>query len=237
MARASASSRALVTFAVPVLLCLSWQGWVAGRNGLSDVYARPAIHYLEGKSAANLHLSDVEWQAVYKSLSRANALMPGNPEYLDRLGWLEQTKVSMLADTLDIVEVDARARAAEQYYRSAVGSRPTWPNYWGNLALQMHSRGNFDTDEYSAALANAARFGPWMNDTQGLVAGLGSVTLESLSPQAQRAILLNLERGLNRQSKVMLSIIHDWGIVCETANVPDDSLPLLSNHCKRDNDN
>ena len=42
----------VVMFAGSVLLFLSWQCLVAGRNGLSDLYARPAINYLEDKSAA-----------------------------------------------------------------------------------------------------------------------------------------------------------------------------------------
>jgi hypothetical protein len=224
----------VVTFAVSVMVYLSWQAWAAGRNSLSDVFARPAINYLEAKAAADLRLSEDEWQAVHDSISRADALMPGNPAYLDRLGWLEQTKVSLLADALDIDQIDAHARAAEEYYRSATQARPTWPYYWGSIVLQMHRRGNYDKDEYSVALANAARFGPWQDDTQRLVADLGSDTLEFLLPSAQREFLLNLERGLNRQPEVLLPIIRDRDIVCEAANVPDDSLPLLSSFCERD---
>jgi len=236
MARAGKSSPVLVTFAVSVMLFLSWQGWVAGRNGLSDVYARPAINYLEDKSAADFRISEAEWQAVYDSISRADELMPGNPRYLDSLGWLEQIKLALLADAMDIDQVDAYARAAEGYYRAAVAARPTWPYYWGSLALEKYRRGNYDTDEYSVALANAARFGPWKNDTQRLVADLGSDTLDFLSPRAQREFLLNLERGLSRQSDAMFAIVRDWETVCETANVPDVSLPLLSSHCERDGD-
>ncbi len=223
----------VVTFAVSIMLFLSWQGLAAGRNGLSDIYARPAIKYLEGKRAANFRISEVEWQAVYDSVSRADELMPGNPRYLDNLGWLEQIKLGLRADALDIDQVDAHARAAENYYRGAVAARPTWPYYWGSLALEEYRRGNYDTDEYSVALANAARFGPWKNETQQLVADLGSDTLEFLSPHAQREFLLNLERGLSRQSDAMIAIVSDWENVCETASVPDVSLPLLSSHCQR----
>ena len=42
----------VITFAVSVMLFLVWQGWAAGRNGLSDVYARPATAYPEDKSGA-----------------------------------------------------------------------------------------------------------------------------------------------------------------------------------------
>ena len=234
MTRAENSSRVEVTFLVSVMLFLSWQGWVAGRNGLSDVYAAPAIHYLDGMGVAGLGLSDVEWQAVFENISRADELMPGNPSFLDRLGWLEETRLSRPVDVLDIDRVDEHARAAEDYYRSALAARPTWSDYWGSLARQMHRRGSYETDEYSVALANAARFGPWMDDTQQLVAELGRDTLQFLSASAQREFLLNLERGLSRQPDTMRSIIRDWDIVCETAIVSDDSLPKLSSYCQRD---
>jgi hypothetical protein len=233
MARARNSSPLAVALAVSAMLFLGWHGWVAGRNGLSDVYARPAIDYLENKSGADFRISEAEWQAVYESISRADELMPGSPRYLDNLGWLEQTKLDLLADALDIDKVDTHTRAAEGHYRSAVAARPTWPYYWGSLALVKYRRGDFDTDEYSVALANAARFGPWKDDSQRLVADLGSDTLEFLSPHAQRAVVVNLEQGLSRQSDAILEIVYDWEAVCETAGVPDVSLPLLSSHCER----
>ena len=222
-----------VAFAVLILLFLSWQGWVSGRNGLSDIYARPAIDYLEDKSAADFRISDEEWQAVYDSLSRADELMPGNPRYLDSLGRLEQFKLGLPADTLDIDQIDAHARAAKHNYRGAIAARPTWPYYWGSLALQEYRRGNYHTDEYSTALANAARFGPWKNETQQLVADLGSDTLEFLSSRAQREYWQNLERSLSRQSDALIAIVSNWEYVCEAANVPDVSLPLLSSQCER----
>jgi len=223
----------VVTFAVSVMLFLSWQAWVAGRNGLSDVYARPAINYLEDKSAADFRISEAEWQAVYDSISRADELMPGSPRYLDSLGWLEQIKLTLLADALDIDQVDAHARAAEGYYRGAVAARPTWPYYWGSIALERYRRGNYDTDEYSVALANAARFGPWKNDNQRLVADLGSDTLEFLSPRARREFLLNLERGLIRQPDAMHKIVRNWRELCVEVAPVGLELPALTSYCER----
>lgn len=218
------------------MLLLSWQGWVASRNGLSDIYARPAINYLEHKSAAGSRINEAEWQAVYDSISRADELMPGNPRYLSSLGRLERIKLDLLADNLGIDQVDAHARAAEHNYRAAVAARPTWPYYWGSLALEEYRRGNYHTDAFSLALANAARFGPWKRDTQQLVADLGRDTLVFLSSPAQRAVLLNIERGLSRQSDAIFAIVRDWTYVCETAGVTDVSLPQLSSHCERDGD-
>jgi len=233
MTRAWESSPAVVAIAASVLVFLTWQGWLAGRNGLSEIYARPAISYLEEKGAADFQISEAEWQAIYNSILRADELMPDNPQYLDSLGWLHQIKLGLLADALDIDQVAAHARAAEDYYRRAVAVRPTWPYYWGGVALEEYRGGNYGTENYSLALANAARFGPWKNDTQQLVADLGSDTLELLSPGAQRAFLLNLERGLRRQPDAMFAIVRDWTYICATAKMSSISLPLLLSHCER----
>ena len=62
--------------------------------------------------------------------------MPGNPQYLEALGWLHQLKLTLFADELSIEEMDAHANAARDYFYKAVESRPTWPYYWGNLSLE-----------------------------------------------------------------------------------------------------
>lgn len=232
MARSRGSSPVLVIFAVSVALSLTWQSSVAIRNGVSDVYARPAIDYLESKSVAEFRISDAEWRAVHDSVARASQLMPGNPEYLDSLGWMEQIKLGFLSDDLSIDQIEAHAIAAEDYYLGAIAVRPTWPYYWGSLALEMHRRGSYDTAEYSLALANAARFGPWKNDTQRLVADLGIGTFAFLSTPAKQAVLTNLERGFVRQPDAMLQFVTDWQELCREVSLTGPTLPVLSAYCE-----
>ena len=211
----------VIAFTVALALLLVWSGWIAARNGLSDLYARPAIDYLQGKRFDAYSVSEAEWQAIENSVMQADKMMPGNPQYLASLGLLLQLKLSLFAEELSIEEMDAVSNAARDYFQEAVENRPTWPYYWGNLALEHYRRGNYSTDEYSLALANASRFGPWKDDTQRLVMDLGSETWEFLSPHTQREFILNVERGLHRQPQNTLRIVRDYGAwpkLCEASD-------------------
>jgi len=228
----------VIAFTVALALLLVWPGWIAVRNGLSDLYARPAIGYLEGKRFDADSFSEAEWQAIENSVMQANRMMPGNPQYPEALGLLNQLKLSLFANELSIEEMDAYANTAKDYFQKAVESRPTWPYYWGNLALEDYRGGTYATDEYSQALANASRFGPWKNDMQRLVMDLGSETWEFLSPGTKREFILNVERGLHRQPENTVRIVRDYGALpklCEASDVLlEITLPKLQTLCSQE---
>ena len=228
----------VIAFTVALALLLVWAVWVAARNGLSDLYARPAIDYLEEKRFDAYTVSEAEWQAIENSVAQANRMMPRNPQYLEALGWLHQLKLTLFANELSIEEMDAHANAARDYFQEAVESRPTWPYYWGNLALEDYRRGNYAADAYSLALANASRFGPWKNDTQRLVMDLGSETWDFLSPGAKREFILNVERALQRQPENTVRIVGDydaWPKLCvASSGVSDVTLPHLQALCAQE---
>lgn len=228
----------VIVFTVALALLLVWAAWIAARNGLSDLYARPAIDYLEEKRFDAYAVSSAEWQAIENSIAQANKMMPRNPQYLEALGLLHQLKLTLFADELSIEEMDAHANAARDYFHKAVESRPTWPYYWGKLALEDYRRGNYAADTYSLALANASRFGPWKNDTQRLVVDFGSQTWEFLSPHAKREFILNLERALQRQPRDTLRIVRNydaWPKICEASTgVSDATLPHLQTLCAQE---
>ena len=164
--------------------------------------------------------------------------MPRNPQYLEALGRLHQLRLTVFSDALSIEEMDAHANAARDYFQEAVESRPTWPYYWGNLALEDYRRGNYAADTYSLALANASHFGPWKNDTQRLVTDLGSETWEFLSAGTKRELILNLERALHRQPQNTLRIVRDYGAwpkLCEASDgLSDITLPHLRTLCAQE---
>jgi len=228
----------VITLTVALALLLVWATWIAVHNGMSDLYARPAIDFLEEKRFDGYTVSEAEWQAIEFSVAEANGMMPRNPQYLEALGWLHQLKLSLFADELSIEDMDAHAKAARDYFQEAVESRPTWPYYWGNLALEDYRRGNYAADTYSMALANASHFGPWKNDTQRLVMDLGSETWDFLSPHAKREFVLNVERGLHRQPQNAVRIVHDYGAwpkICEASNgLPGTTLPHLQTLCAQE---
>lgn len=210
----------VIALTIALALLLAWPAWMASQNGLSDLYARPAIDYFEGKRSDAYTVGQAEWLAIENNLVQADRLMPGNPRYLETLGLLQQLKPIVFDDELGFEEIDPHANSATYYFQKAVESRPTWPYYWGNLALEHYRLGNHRAGKYSLALANASRFGPWENGTQQLVLDLGSESWELLSPNAKREFILSVERGLQRQPQNTMRIVlgyDTWPKVCEAS--------------------
>ncbi len=87
----------VIAAAVTLAMLLLWPTWTAARNGLSDLYARPAIDYLEQKRFGAYSVSEAEWLAIENSVMHANKLMKDNPRYLATLGWLHQLKLALFA--------------------------------------------------------------------------------------------------------------------------------------------
>ena len=224
----------VIALTVSLVALMAWPIWTAARNGLSGLYARPAIGYLEDKRFDAYKISPAEWLAIEKSVAHADKLMPRHPQYLEALGLVHQLGLGLFGDDLSVEEMDANTVAAEYYFQKAIASRPTWPYYWGNVALEYYRRGSYATDEYSLALTNAGRFGPWKNDTQRLVIDLGSETWEFLSKDARHEVVLSVERGLHRQPENTIRIVRShnaWPKLCDASRrllpVPQPHLQAL----------
>lgn len=230
----------LLVLALALSLVLIWPAWKAALNGLSDLNARPAIEYLEAKSFIDYEVSQSEWHAIENTVAKADRLMPGNPQYLEALAFLHQLEPSLFHSELSIGEIETHTKAAEAYFEQAIENRPTWPYYWGNLALEHFQRENFAADKFSFALANAARFGPWQNDTQRLVIDLGSQTWNFLSPAARFEVILAVERGLHRQHENTIPLVSNsaaWPQICSaSSSSPDLPLPHVRALCAEASD-
>lgn len=228
----------VVAFTIALAAILVWPTWIASRNGLSDLHARPAIDYLENMQFDALSVNKEQWQAIEDRVAYADKLMPSNPQYLEALGRLSRLKLTFLADGSSFNDKGTGATTSEDYFRRSVENRPTWPYYWGNLALEHYRRGNVAADEYSLALANTSRFGPWKNDAQQVVMDLGGETWEFLSPDARHEYVLNVERGLHRQPQNTVRIVRNysaWPKICRaSANLPVVEVPHLRTICGYD---
>lgn len=230
-------TRAHSAAAIAVIVLLIWPTWIAALNGLSDLYARPAIDYLEGKSLVDFDLSSVEWQAIEESVAQAHRMMPGNPEYLEALGFLSQIEPDSVDGESRPVKAGASAIDAEFYFLKALENRPTWSYYWANIALEQYRQGRQNDENFSFALANAARFAPWQNDTQLLVIDLGSRSLPNLSPGAYHEFILSLERGLHGQPENAIKLVSNagaWPAVCAARNAQAiPATPFIRAYCSQ----
>ena len=232
--RSSARPPVVLSLIVAFGALLLYAASLALRTGLADVYAEPAMRYLQAKDDAGVPLTELEWQQLEAALRRGSELAPANPDYLAHLGWLQQIKLTQDGDRLAIEDVLSYGALASGYYGQAAALRPTWPYDWGDLAIEEYRLGKYTSPKYSQALVHVARFGPWKDDEQLLIAELGSDTLQFLSPEAQQAYLRNLDRALRRQPAEVIAIVDAYGVwelVCKL--VDSGSAVSISNDAER----
>ena len=218
---------------------LMYQIVVAAGKGLADVYALPTMNFLLEIHDRHLELAEEDRQVVEINLNRALALAPDNPDYLSNLGWLQQIRLRQEQDTLDPVEKAQIETLAYQSYAQASALRPTWPYDWGDMALEQYRQANFSGAPYHRALVNAARFGPWKDDIQVIIPEHALDTWDDLNLAARQALLMTIDRGLQRQPDTIIAIIEAypaWDTVCAPEQgVSDDfaALPHLLAECQR----
>jgi hypothetical protein len=218
---------------------LIYQIVVAAGKGLADVYALPTMNFLLEIHDRHLELAEEDRQVVEINLNRALALAPDNPDYLSSLGWLQQIRLRQEQDTLDPVEKVQIETLAYQSYAQASAQRPTWPYDWGDLALEQYRQANFSGASYHRALVNAARFGPWKDDIQVIITELALDTWDDLNLAARQALLMTIDRGLQRQPDTIIAIIEAypaWTTVCAPGQGGSASfadLPHLLAECQR----
>ncbi len=217
--RRAARSPAVLSVVVAFGALLLYAAIFALRTGLADAYAAPAMAYIQAaKDDASVSPTEREWQQLEAALRRGSELAPANPDYLAHLGWLQQIKLTQDRNGLAIEDLLSYGELASGYYAQAAATRPTWPYDWGDLAIEEYRLGRYTSPDYSQALVNVERFGPWKDDEQLLIAELGSDTLQFLSPEAQQAYLRNLNRALWRQPARVNAIVDAhaaWEPVCE----------------------
>ena len=218
---------------------LVYQFVVAALTGLADLHAAPAMAYLLEMKDRKLTVAVEDRQAVETSLNRAIALAPDNPDYLATLGWLQQLGSRQEQNVLNPAEKVRLETLAYQYYARAAALRPTWPYDWGDMAVEQYGLASFSGAAYHQALVNAARFGPWKDDIQLLVTDLALDTWDDLNLAARQALLMTVDRGLQRQADTIIAIIEAraaWATVCVTGqggSANFAALPNLWAECQR----
>jgi hypothetical protein len=232
----SPSSRYLKMIGLGLLgALLVYQLVAAVRVGLGDLYAAPAMLYMLEAGDNQLDITPADRQAIEISLNRGLAFAPDTPEYLSNLGWLQQYRMAVDEESLDDTEWLRLSMLAYESYAQAAAQRPTWPYDWGDMALEQYRQRRFDGAEYNQALVNVARFGPWKDDSQVIVAELALYTWDYLRPEARQATRATIDRGLRRQRGVMIEIIEAypaWPILCTAEEGNSAALPYLRAECQ-----
>ncbi|MCK9534266.1 MAG: VpsP family polysaccharide biosynthesis protein [Pseudomonas sp.] len=158
--------------------------------GIADYQARAFIQSWEKKSSPP---SEQAWQIAADAIHRAIKVYPGaNGDYLETLGYIQQWR----AHGVDLKDASAQPyrHAALQALREATQARPTWPNAWTALAYAKLTLLEFDP-EFTQALQQAQRFGPWRIEANRRIAEIGLIAYSALNSQQKEIVLTSVQRA------------------------------------------
>ena len=188
--------------------------YIAGKWGLADAYARPAIIQLEAWQAGNRQLTDEDWEKHATSLRRALNLDPDNPEILQWLGVAVEGRYIRFEPAYTYA-VESRHAAAD-YYRRSIKLRPTWPYCWTYLALVKYRSNEID-GEFFSVLHSAVAYGPHQPGIQNVVSELGILLWPALPEAEHEFILKVMKDGLANSDRVrvnrLMDLIRDRGFL------------------------
>ncbi|WP_372743124.1 hypothetical protein [Neptunomonas sp.] len=85
-------------------------------------------------------------------------------------------------------------RQALSLHETAIQHRPHWPYSWANKSLMKAYLGEYD-EEFSTAIAQAAKFGPWELSANLTVLEAGLMGWRQLAPELQMQIVAAAERA------------------------------------------
>lgn len=133
-----------------------------------------------------------DWDRALEHAERAVWLSPVNADYRELLGSIYE-----LRHPLAYIG-DEQARSSREqallHFRAAVERRPTWPFGRTRLAYALVRLGRVDA-ELEAALAEAARLGPWEPQVMLAILDVGLDSWFRLSPEARRVVSDTLVRS------------------------------------------
>lgn len=170
----------------------------AALRGLADVAYFPARGILADWSPQAVAPTTESWVIARGALAQARRLEPDNPLYVEETGRLYEKRVAVVEASQPVARSFLQRALAE--FRLAARMRPASPFAWTNVALVKFRLGEIDT-EFRAAVANAARLGPWEPGVQRTLADIGFAGWNALPAQVRAVIAATIERGLVTQPK------------------------------------
>lgn len=225
------SQFAIRVFSILFALVLLYALTDAMRNGLADIYARPAKKFLQDSREAQLRISESEWQAVTSKLEESLKVVADDPDTLIELGRLHRIKLE--DDALETPAIERHGEQAIDYYERSAALRPAWPWAWSSLAFLRYELYQESTSDFHHAIIRAVHFGPWEGPIQLLILDIGLDTWTSLSAAARKAVLATADRALETQLPGLSDIVDSvekWQSFCMPAI--SDQFEHLRRQCK-----
>lgn len=169
--------------------------YFSGRMMMAGFWARQLNTFLLDWESKNVEPNPKAWQVAFYAANKAIALYPAaNADYYDRLARVWEWKQFQHAFG-DPSAHDSRLHALDAYRQSVV-LRPLWPYTWGSLAYTKMRLLQIDA-EFSEALRNAVRLGPWRLRSNQQVAEMGLITWPDLDDETRWLVLESIRRTVS----------------------------------------
>lgn len=169
---------------------------MAAEMGLADIYSLRPSGPMDERPAANVAKLDLD--NASRSIDTALNLDRFNPGYWEDKARIDCNEASRRNN--EVLLDDALLEV-----RRSIRLRPVSPYSWGTLMQIKIALGEID-GEFSRALENAAKLGPWEMETQRAIAEAGLDAWSTLPPSGRMIVLENIRRGMRRQSSAMIQI-------------------------------
>ena len=197
---------------VPAIATLAFVCVWAVRWGTADALAYGATREMNTWTATGVTPGIDTWMWVRSDLQRAERLSPSNPAVPELLGVLHLQR----AGRAEFSEL------ALEHFARALGSRPSSPYTWANVAEARYRLG-MTQPPFEDILVVTQRLGPSEPETQRLLAELGFAMWDEIRPGTKQAVAAAVAAGMRRNPLEILQIAERrgrLGLAC--AHVPGD---------------
>ncbi len=193
------------------MVFLLWLIFIAASWGMADLFARQ-VRYEMGQWQTKSEPLKVEtWKSTQARINWTRVLESANPEFLEDMASAYFFLYSY--GTITPAEKVMALRYSLDYYVKAVKQYPSSASTWANIALVKFYLREYDT-QFLVALENATSLGPWEPFVQQAVAEVGLAAWFFFPKQGrkkgQSIVLANIERGMQRQAKLMTALIKKY---------------------------
>ncbi len=171
---------------------------------MADLIAYRAEYAIEQWQQQKISPPEAELDQSLADIDSAISWQPENPELLDVKSQLMLYRA--YGSFADSERFKASVFSVLELSRLSVQQRPRWPYSWANLALAKAYL-NQNDPEYAAAMANAARFGPWEPSVQSTLTEAGMVQWGGLDKSLRKTVVDNIYRGLLRNSVAIKAVV------------------------------
>jgi tetratricopeptide (TPR) repeat protein len=186
---------------VPMLIAVGWAGCIAFDTGKIGAIVREGSGEIEEWTSASKRPPPESLAGLRSRLAWASQQSPRDPVANELIGI---TEVQLHVDSGGDIE------AAKEHFARALTFRPTSPYTWANLAEVMYRMGDTGP-QFSTAIREAARMGPFEPEVQRAVAFYGLAVWDQIGPEVQSSIDGMVAAGMRRNPLEMLRIAQRRG--------------------------